>query len=96
MAGVKSAFRANVVNDPKSRKIVNDVLAKFGAELTDEGFIQKPPKGPTGVFVSITPKRMTIRSSNGSLLSSGPPDGSTVEKFIRDFWSWDEVDECAS
>lgn len=96
MASVKSTFRQNAVNDPKSRKIVDDVLAKFGAALTDEGFIQKLPKGPTGVFVSITPKRMTIRSSNGSLLSSGPPDGSTLEKFIRDFWSWERVDSCAS
>lgn len=96
MASIKSAFRANVVNDPKSRKIVEDALEKFGASLSDEGFIQKSPSGPTGIFVTITQKRMNIRSSNGSLLSSGPPESSTVEKFIHDFWSWERVNSCVS
>jgi len=70
--------------------MINDALLQYSASLSPDGLIQRDGK-TLPVFVKIAKNRLRFISTSGNLLSSGPVDSKTVEKFVEDFWFWEKT-----
>lgn len=73
--------------DEKTRKLVADALAEYGADLTEEGFIRSNGK-PSRIKVCALRGRLRIESDAGQLMASGPIAAQTIRSFVESFWFW--------
>lgn len=69
--------------------MVNNALADYGAELTDDNFITKNGKA-TKILVVVKKGRLRFGSESGSHMS-GSVTGATVCAFVEKFWYWNKV-----
>lgn len=73
--------------DKNTRDMVNQALARYGASLSDDGFIVSQKQQKTGVKVTVKGKRLCF-GSEAQLFGSGPIDPSAVSTFVERFWYW--------
>lgn len=69
---------------------IKAVLQKYGATLSDAGFIVKNGK-ETSVKPVIKGKRLRFESPAGALLMSGPITEKSVVEFVEKFWFWEPI-----
>lgn len=68
---------------------IKAALQKYGATLTDDGFIAK--NGKSCVKCIIKGKRLRFESASGTLLASGSVSESFVCEFVEKFWFWKPI-----
>ena len=66
-------------------EIVKDALQKYGATLTDDGFIVKGEK-VAGIKAVIKGRRLRFESADGVLYASGSITEQFVSEFVEKFW----------
>lgn len=75
------------------RDIVLNALSKYGATLTDDGFIVSKGGKPTGVRIlrkSNKGKNRLLFDSNGNTLASGGFTEEFISDFVEKFWFWEK------
>ena len=73
----------------EQRYLIDATLTRYGATLTEDGFIAKPADKPTNVQVGISKGRMRM-SGRGVELASYPTSRieAGVKDFVENFWFW--------
>ena len=69
--------------------VLNETLARYGARLTDEGFIAQGDK-VLSVRAVIEKKRLKLIAPSGSPLASYSTAklGQGISDFVQKFWFW--------
>lgn len=74
-----------------SLAIVKAALNKYGASLTEQGFIVNSSGTETDVKAVIKGKRLRFEDRSGKLISSGPVTEDFVSSFVEKYWHWKVV-----
>jgi len=75
---------------PEQREWVTATLRRYGAELSDDGFISRDGKKLARLGV----RRGRLRVLSGDMLLASYPAstiGAGVADFVRKFWFWKEA-----
>lgn len=71
--------------------IIKAALNKYGASLTEQGFIVNSSGTETDVKAVIKGKRLRFESRSGKLIASGPITEDFVSSFVERYWFWKVV-----
>jgi chemotaxis receptor (MCP) glutamine deamidase CheD len=69
--------------------MIKTTLSKYGATLNEQNVITKGGKC-LGVVVKVVKNRIKFMH-HGILLASGPVEARTVDKFVKQYWYWEEI-----
>ena len=72
--------------DQKTRDMVKQTLARYGASLSDDGYIVSP-KQKTGIKITVKGKRLRF-GDESMTYGSGPIAPSAISMFVERFWYW--------
>ena len=73
--------------DANTRAMVSATLAEYGANLTEDDFIQRGDK-PSQIKVLAMRGRLRFESGSGQRMAIGPIAAQAVRSFVESFWYW--------